>query len=240
MTKRWGPDRSWVAGVDGCRGGWVVALYRARPRALRLRLCARFAEVLTLPERPRIFAVDMPIGLLDRPETGGRVCDRAARRLLGERRASVFSPPTRPGLRAYDYRDACRRNGTAMSLQAFYILPKIRELDRVLVPALARHVHEAHPELAFLRLAGRPLRHSKKTRTGRRERLALLNMAYGKIFAAAMRDSSVPRTQALPDDTLDACVLALTALRILARRAHRLPEGRVERDRHGLPMVIWY
>src|SRR5688500_13751621 len=63
------PNLTWTAGVDGCRGGWVVALvcFRgdgAHPVRGSLHLCASFADVLALRPRARMVALDMPIGLL--------------------------------------------------------------------------------------------------------------------------------------------------------------------------------
>jgi predicted RNase H-like nuclease len=47
-------------------------------------------EILDLPEKPAIIAIDVPIGLPEVMPPGGRACDRLARRLLGPRGASVF------------------------------------------------------------------------------------------------------------------------------------------------------
>ena len=46
-------DGWWLAGVDGCRGGWFVVHLRVAPvtqmvRALRFELCAQFSEILAL------------------------------------------------------------------------------------------------------------------------------------------------------------------------------------------------
>ena len=51
-----GVQHLWVAGVDGCRGGWFVVLVRlgsgSAPRSeARLVLCSSFSEVMRLPER---------------------------------------------------------------------------------------------------------------------------------------------------------------------------------------------
>ena len=69
--------RLWVAGVDGCPGGWIVVLAGMsasadRPVQMSSRLCTTFEQVLALPERPLSIAVDMPIGLLERAAPGGR------------------------------------------------------------------------------------------------------------------------------------------------------------------------
>jgi predicted RNase H-like nuclease len=83
---------SWVAGVDGCRAGWVVVLLQRRSKKYEseVRLCHNFAEVLALEPQPVVIAIDMPVGLLDTPQLGGRECDRRARKLLGRRASSIF------------------------------------------------------------------------------------------------------------------------------------------------------
>lgn len=65
-------------------------------------LCPRIGDVLGLPEAPTVIAVDVPIGLLDVPARGGRLCDQHARHLLkGTPRTSrVFSSPVRRMLSA--------------------------------------------------------------------------------------------------------------------------------------------
>jgi predicted RNase H-like nuclease len=237
----------WTAGVDGCRAGWVVLLAgfrasEAAPVQLAWRVCARFDEVLALPERPAAIAVDMPIGLLERAAPGGRACDRAARGLLGRPRASsVFSPPTRPALLNDGYADAMARNGAGMSKEAYNILPKIRELDGLLTPGVQSRVFEAHPELAFRALAGQPMRHSKKTPAGRRERLRCLRPVFGAAFRDPLRVRlELGAGRVALDDVIDAYVLAHAARRIQTGQASRLPQGPVPVDARGLRMEIWH
>lgn len=237
----------WVAGVDGCRGGWFVVLLRlgsgSAPRSeARLVLCSSFSEVVSLPEKPAPIAVDIPIGLLDRAEPGGRTCDRAARVMLGRSRASsVFTPPTRTALQARAYREAMRMNGAGMSRQAFNIMGKIREVDELMQPNLQDRVFEAHPELAFMGLAGRPMRHKKKTPAGWRKREALVAPSFGCHY---MDPSQVldrfGRSRLATDDVLDAYALAITAERIHTSNAVRLPESEPDRDARGLRIEIWY
>ena len=134
----------WVAGVDGCRAGWIVALVQVQAQRFRrpdLRLCSQFDEVLQLHPTPAVIAIDIPIGLLAAPQPGGRDCDRQAPQLLGRRASSVCSPPSRRILHATD--DAQVRS-QGMSRQAFGIMPKIREVDRLMTPTLQDGVYEAH------------------------------------------------------------------------------------------------
>src|SRR5699024_4850937 len=91
-----------------------------------------------------------PIGLPDAPK---RSVDSMARRLIGARRSSVFPAPLRSMLDAPDYTTACRIReaavGTRCSKQLFAIMPKIKEMDDALTPALQDRIREGHPELSF-------------------------------------------------------------------------------------------
>jgi len=210
-------ERVSVAGVDGCRRGWVVATdYGA------VSVAATIADVLALDVD--VVAIDMPIGL---PDAGQRACDVAARRELGARRASVFATPVRACLAATSYDEALARHratdGRGLSRQAFNLLGKIRELDAV---GPEPRLHEAHPELAFARLLGHVPRHSKRTADGRAERLAALEL-----------DAPPACPGAAVDDVLDALALVHTARRIARGTAVELGDG--ARDRRGIRMAVW-
>jgi predicted RNase H-like nuclease len=150
----------------------------------------------------------------------------------------VFPAPTRAGLEALPggYRAASAANreasGRALSKQTFHLLAKIGEVDAAVAPAAQGRVVEAHPELAFTRLGGRPPRHPKRTTEGRRERMALLE---GHVRGVGRLVDDRPRGCAA-DDVLDAAVLAITARRLAEGRAERLGDG--ARDRRGLRMEI--
>ena len=74
---------------------------------MHVREIARLADIFEHPPYPDIVAVDVPIGLLDAYEIGGRECDRKARRDLEQRGSSVFVPPIRAVLNARCYEEAC-------------------------------------------------------------------------------------------------------------------------------------
>ncbi len=135
------------AGMDGCRGGWVVAIATDGADGggtLRIDVARDFAEALAFAASASRIAVDMPIGLLDVPQPGGRACDRAARAVLGRQGSSVFSPPARPALDASDHRDAQRRQGAGLSIQTWNIVPRIREVDAAIDASMQSRVIEAH------------------------------------------------------------------------------------------------
>ncbi len=238
------PTETYLAGVDGCRAGWVVVLAHTLTtdaRAHQVMVCPRFAEVLALTPPPALLAVDMPIGLLPVPHPGGRVCDRLARQLLGRRSSSVFTPPARNLLEATCYAQV-RHHG--LSIQAFHILPKIREVDRLMTPALQQRVYEAHPELAFRALIGQPMQARKKGAAGHEERLQALALAAPPFMhqtrqAVTQALQRYPRSQVALDDLLDAYALVHTAWRIWHTQAHCLPHD-PPYDQRGLRMEIWY
>lgn len=233
-------NRGLVAGADGCPGGWVCVTARAeesgRLTLAEVAVVADFAALLRKTRACEALAVDIPIGL---SEDGRREADFEARRRIGPRRSSVFPPPPRFVLDAPDYEAANSasksRYRRGLQKQTFNILPKIREADAAMTPAMQDCVVESHPEVCFWALAGeRHLMHAKRTREGRAERLRLLETVYGE----AVRDVTPPRGAAR-DDLYDACVLAWTASHVAAGTAVHLP-GRPQRDERGLRMEIVY
>lgn len=223
-----------VIGVDGCRRGWV-AVERAADGRYSAALVERLDDLFSRLRAGELaaMAVDMPIGLLDDQP---RDCDVAARRILGPRRASVFPAPVRAVLEADDYEDACaisrRASGKALSKQAFNLVPKIAELDRLVEPADQDRLVEAHPECSFARLAGSPPAHPKRTGPGRTERRRLL----------AGHDPGLERLMesaaGLPVlDLIDAAALVVTAGHVAAGTEQRLGE---QVDRRGLRAQVVY
>ncbi len=241
---------TWLAGVDGCRIGWVAAFVRPGPAGAeaRVRIVPRFADVLAAPEAPAIVAVDIPIGLPDRIGPDGRGPERAIRPLLGERQSSVFSVPPRAAIYAPDFAIACAAALAAsepprkVSKQLYMIAPKIREVDAFLraEPACADRVYEVHPELAFWRLNGeRALGEPKKVKgvcyePGLALRRGLLIDAG---MPAAVVNGVAPKGAAA-DDLLDALACAAIARRLQAGTARPFPDA-PGRDAFGLPVAIW-
>jgi predicted RNase H-like nuclease len=225
-----------IAGVDGCRGGWVAVLWHGPGHAAEYRLCPTFADVLALAAGA--IAVDMPIGL---PDTSGRDVEQAVRPLLGKRKASVFTVPARAASAASDYFEACainRRHSQpprAVSRQCFNLFEKIREIDALVTTGLQNRVFEAHPEVAFRMMSGETLTHPKKSLEGKAIRVSLLRKADFPIDALPARN--YPHRQIGADDILDACALAWVARRIRDRESERFP-ARPKRDSRGLRMEI--
>ena len=214
-----------VAGVDGCRVGWIVV------HEGHAEVHPDFAAVLAALPDDAVVAVDMPIGLVDEYEVGGRECDRQARARLGRvRGTSVFPAPPRPALAARSL-DAARLLGWPATKQALNIAAKIDEVDRVMTPALQRRVYEVHPELCFAELnGGLPIVSKKRRRSGRDERWTLLE-------GAGVARPERPRAGEAEDDLLDACAAAWSAGRIAQSEDQVLPSS-PPCDARGLRMEI--
>lgn len=242
-------DPRTVAGVDGCRAGWLVVTHGiASPASAAAFLCPTFAEVLHRTRFARVVAIDMPIGLPERASIGGRAADAAARANLGDRRSAVFSVPARAAVMEHDYARACAVALTAsdpprkISKQIFNLFPRIREVDGVMTPDLQSRVVECHPEVAFWLMNGEiPLSLPKKVKSrpfepGLALRRALL-VAAG-YPTARLGDGHWRAADAGPDDLLDAAACAWTAARIATGHGCRFP-SEPPRDGKGLRMEIW-
>lgn len=228
-----------VAGVDGCRAGWVVATTGVEDGApVSVEVVAGLHALVDAVVGGRLAAagIDMPIGLTD---DGVRLADREARALLGPRRSSLFPTPARAVLDATDHADANARSraasGKGISVQAFHLFPKIRELAALVTPALQPRLAEVHPETSFAVLRGAPCAHPKRTAAGRAERIAALAGCFEPVSFTAVVAARHGRTAG--DDVLDALVAAWTARRIARGEARELGDPDV-RDARGMRCTI--
>lgn len=229
-----------LIGIDGCKGGWVVATSDASLASLAFHIAPDFGTIIESLEDDTQVVVDIPIGLT---EDGTRACDTRARELLGARHSSVFSTPCRVSFPARTYREACALNfagcGKCISQQTYGILSKISEVDSVMTPVLQSCVRESHPEVVFARLAGAGniLHYNKKKVDGARERLALLARVTPAFDLEGER-ARLGRAKVQRDDVIDAMACLVTAHRIVTGVALSLPEGKVQRDARNLRMEI--
>ena len=222
-----------VGGADGCRTGWVVCR-RDTDGTLDIAVVRTLAEAC---EGLSILAVDMPIGFVDHPRPP-RACEVEARKLLPRKASSVFPTPCRPALACTTHAEAnalSKTMGVGINQQTFHLFPKMREVDALMRGDHALHsiVYEAHPKLAFARMnGGKPVLSKKRQPDGYAERRKLL--ARHGFRTTVERLSGAAR-----DDILDAIAVCRTATLIANGTASRLGPAD-ERDRHGLPMNIWF
>jgi len=246
------PDSAWVAGVDGCKGGWVVALGQVRGETKVPYVVPTIQDVFASDPKPSIVAIDVPIGLPTFSKTGGRRPEPELRKLLRGRASSVFRVPCRAAIYAgldangdvdrtkYDAAKALAKkhseDGKGFSLQSFYIFDKIAEVDRFLGTnkALRPEIFETHPELAFYRMNGKNPVLNSKTKTGGFEcRRTLLEQRGIPLDAINHRPKHAKR-----DDVADALACLVTARCLAKGKAKSFPE-RPCKDATGLEMAIW-
>ncbi|MGN6252480.1 MAG: DUF429 domain-containing protein [Marmoricola sp.] len=225
-----------VLGVDGCAGGWVGVLLQPDqpPTVHHATTISALVEQVRERAAVAVVGVDIPLGL---PDAGVRRADSLARRELPGKGSSVFTTLTRAAYLATTYAEAREANlratsGThSASAQAWALREKILQADAWLRTAPAVVVTEVHPELAFTRMAGAPIRARKSTPDGvsaRRAALASVGFAAPGWFRGS------PFAE---DDLLDACAAAWSALRHAEGRSESFPaEPEVFSD--GIPAAI--
>ncbi|MEM9011514.1 MAG: DUF429 domain-containing protein [Pseudomonadota bacterium] len=231
-----------VAGIDGCRAGWLVV--RALAGAWGEATAALAPDFSTATTGARPVLVDMPVGLSEAP--GGRALDAELRTFLRDHAdglrgvgSRVFAPPSRPTLEQFragaDYAplNAALPPGRRLSRQAFNITAKIAEVDAWMTPARQRWCREAHPEIAFTLLTGRtlPPKKSADGRAARRSALAAQGFRIGRLASGLGRRTG----RWGEDDLLDAAVLAWSAARVAAGMARSFGGTR---DARGLRMEV--
>jgi predicted RNase H-like nuclease len=229
-----------VAGVDGCKAGWVCIAGTSETGSIDSAVYRTAAELMA--QAYRLIAIDIPIGL---PDSGSRTCDKIARKALGRRGCCVFPAPIRPLLLGKGLADASairrRVEGKGLSAQAWGIVSKIREVDRLLTtnPSLQDRVREVHPEVSFMAWNHHsPIRDRKKSVAGKAARATLIASRFGGHLFDQVR-AKFPRSEVADDDINDAFAALWTAERIANGQAVVIPD-QTERDPAGLRMEIWY
>ncbi len=231
-------------GVDGCRAGWIAV--SASNAGFDYAILSSVQDLCAFHRAAKLILVDIPIGL---PGAGcsRRPCDALARKVLGRRASSVFPAPCRSAAHAKNIDDARWLNikalGMSLSAQAWGICEKIAEVDKFLLanPESRLTVREMHPEVCFWGLnGGRPMQHSKKTRAGIAERVAVIEGIHpdaGALYRRVLAETL--RREVQRDDILDAMVGCVSAMADGTDELMRL-SGTPERDEEGLPMEIVY
>ncbi len=206
-----------VVGVDGCKAGWFAVWLESTDK-WKTKVFPNFHSLWQAWGDASLILVDIPIGLPDASRIR-RECDTVARGRIGPRRSSVFQPPSRAALEESPYENASEANrqevDKGLSRQAYALIPKIQEVDRLLREdgAARERVREVHPEVCFWSFAGeQPMSSNKKRAAGRDERTAVLRGVDRRTTDAVIDEAGkrfLRRCVAM-DDILDALVAAYT------------------------------
>jgi predicted RNase H-like nuclease len=232
-----------IAGVDGCKGGWLVIRRDLRTSELSSEVFASGLQLFSQTSHHEVVSIDIPIGLT---ESGPRLCDVLARKMLrGARASSVFPAPIRPALGATDRRqaDAISRsiNGKGVSAQGFALYSRVREIDQIIRndDRVRRVTYEVHPELCFMAWnRGVPIAEPKTSPEGMSARSALAKAHFGEEMVGMVRRAH-PRSRVADDDIFDAFAALWTAERIRSGTAEVSPNP-PDIDSVGLPMGMWF
>ncbi len=233
-----------LASADGCKGGWLVVKSPSWPcEALPyMSICYDFRSILEFTKDCERVVVDIPIGI----PSGRRIraCDLLAKSMLktGGASSAVFLAPPRETFPARNPKEFQKLHREAREkgagLPVWGILGKIKEADASMEPEFQLRVLEFHPELAWLRVAGRYLG-SKHTDAGLAKRMEVLSKYVPGFLSTSVWHARLGRAARL-DDLLDAMIGIAAAQASIRSRTHCLPKGVKDIDDRGLSMEMWY
>ena len=227
-------------GIDGCKSGWFYVSLDDN-ETWEIGILSNISELSRFLLSSRWVLVDIPIGLKE-CDTSERLCDKQARKVLPNRRSSVFPTPCRQAVNCNFYKEAskvnCEHTGRGLSKQTWMITSKIKQMDDFLKEhATSGKIREFHPEVGFWALNHNvEMLHKKKTKEGFEERLNLLSNycpVAKDIVIKGLVDFKT--AEVAKDDILDALAGAVTAKYSVTFGT--LPEV-PEKDSRGLAMEI--
>jgi len=236
-----------AVGIDGCKFGWIAACYEE----VTIKIFSTISELWNYYGNDYNFLIDMPMGLPS-AQIPHRTCEEFARLILPrEKKSSLFPVPCREAFEAITYPEANEMNrrvlGKGLTKQTWFIMPKIKTLDELLIKNEAAKLRfkESHPEIAFQLLNnGQPLVMGKKTNGGILERLAILQNhkpETERIYKDALL--RFKRAEVAADDILDALCLSLMQTKIQeawpSGICHTFPPQPAT-DSFAIEMAIYY
>ncbi|HAP04250.1 MAG TPA: hypothetical protein DCQ72_00655 [Methylophilaceae bacterium] len=216
---------SQIIGIDGCKRGWF-SVWQNPDDTIQSSIFSTLNHLKDFfnDEAHLIIGIDMPVVLSDFIP---READQLARKLLSKKASSVFTAPTPEMLEQPNYERASyvskRLFGKSMSLQSWYLFPKIKDVQTIIHDAHI-NLYEIHPELSF-----RAMNHeevileSKKSKEGFEIRNALLRRHFESFDFQSIRNL-YPRKDVMDNDILDALAVLWSTKRIQANEASFLPK----------------
>ena len=222
-------------GIDGCKSGWVVCKINEKCK-YNIYLISKIEEILPVIDKYKLVLIDIPLGFAEKEY---RKCDVLARKILKQRRNSIFFLPTEEALKASEYFEACKINerimGKKFSKQLWNIRNKIFEAnDFVRKYNLQGKIRESHPELCFMVLnSNLPCKYSKQSEAGIKERMKILSKHVA--IKEAKRFYLSNKKLLNFDDILDSIALALNAKEY--KHLKKIPQTS-DPDKYGIEREI--
>lgn len=216
LTQNNEPDsldrRALCIGADGCRGGWITAIYDHGD--LRIEKYNTIDGIVKRYPSFEEFLIDMVIGF---PSGDAHIRpDMAARSLIPGRTSTIFPVPSRQAVYMNSESEQIEENkkalGKGLAKQSMALIPKMRELDSFFntEPQYKNVIKESHPEVCFARLNGSVVMTKKSQFGGMNERVHILK----KYIPELDNDIILTKAKELKcnaDDIVDAICLAVTA-----------------------------
>ncbi len=206
---------TYCVGIDGCRDGWITVY---APVSSFDKAKAQHYQTLSQLKNDfdanSIFIIDMPIGL--EVNKANRSCDIEARKFLGHRRSTIFSPPCRDAINSGTYQEAkainLKKTNKSISKQSWFLTKKILETQKFVDEDSGIDLKEGHPECSFAEYAGIPIAESKKKIHGIFKRLEILKELNFSMTKLVEMLPSCAKIEI--DDLFDAAILCWTANRV--------------------------
>lgn len=215
---------SLVIGIDGCKSGWF-AVWQNQDEVIDTAIFKSLNNLkdFFIESNQLIIGIDMPVIL---SEVMPREADQLARKLLSKKASSVFTAPTPEMLDQPNYEKASliskRLIGKSMSLQSWYLFPKIRDVQTVIHYENIK-LFEIHPEVSFRAMNNeKVILESKKTTEGFEIRKSLLDKHFLNFNFDVIRNK-YQKKDVMNNDILDALVVLWSAKRIVNNQASYLP-----------------
>ena len=216
------PLLSNFVGIDGCKDGWVVVSCPSssfsEAKSYHYEKLSQLADNFS---NESIVIIDIPIGLS--VSSPNRDCDVEARKFLGIRSSTIFSPPCLEAIFCENYNQAKAINltntGKSISKQSWFLSKKILEAREFSEKKFK--LKEGHPECSFAEFTGRPLIDKKKSTRGIFKRVHILEQLG---FRPPILAEMLPKNTAVgADDLLDATILCWVASKFYNGESKKFP-----------------